>query len=431
MAAVVDELEVNRPREPDRTHDRPWSLPPRWPVRTPLFLRRVLAIMRAESRYLLRAPLTLVIIVAQPVMLLLLYGYAINFELRHVPFVVWDRDRSASSRALIRQLDPGVGGKRPLELAGYVSSPAEIERLLASGSARFALVVPRNFEREVAAGGQPKVQALFDATDSNTAGIAAGYVATIVATHSARLAADTLARRGRDRLASGGERGDSTGMAPLNLRWRVFYNPDLSSHRFIIPGLIAILLSNIAGTLTATTLTRERELGSIEALLTSPVGAADLVLGKMLPYLVVAALDVVLVMAIGGALFGIVPRGSLLVLGAFTLLFLLDMLGIGMCISAVASTQLRALLLALTITMLPNFFLTGFAFPRSNMPAFLQWLSLALPATHYLVAIRGIFLKGVSFGVLWAELLFMSGMAVAAFALAILATRSRLRKGLE
>src|SRR5439155_4055814 len=226
-------------------------------------------------------------------------------------------------------------------------------------------------------------QAIFDAADSNTAGVAAGYLAAAVGAHNARLASSALAEAGAG--ASAASRSE-----PVDIRWRVFYNPDLSSHRFIIPGLIAILLSNIAGTLTATTITRERELGSLESLLTSPVGALDLLLGKMLPYLLVAAGDVVLVLVLGGLVFGVWPRGDLVTLASFSLLFLVGMLAMGLLISASAPTQLLALLIALTVTMLPNFFLTGFAFPRSNMPWILQVLSEPLPATQYLIALRGI-----------------------------------------
>jgi ABC-2 type transport system permease protein len=373
--------------------------------------------------FLLREPRTLLVIFVQPLMLLLLYGYAITFDLYNLPFAVLDEDRSEPARALVRDLNAG-GRVRTLALAGYVAGPAEIEPLLAANKVRFVLVIPRGFGADITAGKQPVVQALFDAADSNTAGVAAGYLAAAIGAHNARLASAALARAGAGSAAAARSQ-------PLDIRWRVFYNPDLSSHRFIIPGLIAILLSNIAGTLTATTITRERELGSLESLLTSPVGAMDLLLGKMLPYLFVAAGDVILVLVLGGLVFGVWPRGDLLTLASFSLLFLVGMLAMGLLISASAPTQLLALLVALTVTMLPNFFLTGFAFPRSNMPWILQVISEPLPATQYLIALRGIFLKGTGWADLWKPGLWMGSTAVALFAAAVGVTRSSLARGLE
>lgn len=395
------------------------------------FLRRARAIARAEIRFLLRDPRTLLVVFVQPMMLLVLYGYAISFDLHDLPFVVWDQDGTAASRRFVEQLGSG-GEERTLVLQRYVSGPKEIDELLAGGAVRFALVIPPGFGREMAQGRRPAVQALFDAADSNTAGITAGFLMASVAAQNATLASDTVSRwhGGRGRLGPALAGGEQMA-APINLRWRIFYNPDLSSHRFIIPGLIAILLSNIAGTLTATTITRERELGSLESLLTTPVRATDLVLGKMFPYLLVAAGDVLLVLFMGGLVFGIWPLGNPLTLASFSLLFLLAMLAIGMLISATAPTQLLALLMALTITMLPNFFLTGFAFPRSNMPWLLQMISAPLPATQYLIAVRGVFLKGVGWRELWPQGVWMAATAVVFTALALGAARRSLARGLE
>jgi ABC-2 type transport system permease protein len=210
----------------------------------------------------------------------------------------------------------------------------------------------------------------------------------------------------------------------------VLYNPQLSSVRFIVPGLMAVLLTFLAATLTSSTIVRERELGPIESLLVSPVQAPELVIGKLAPYVVIAMADIALVLLVGGLAFGVWPRGDLLSLASFSLLFLTAMLALGILISAVAPNQQLALMVAILLTMLPNMFLTGFAFPRSNMPWLLQVLSQPLPATQYLIAIRGVFLKGIGWEILWPQGLWMAVVAVGLLLLAIRITHLRMAKGL-
>lgn len=397
------------------------------------FWRRVRAIARNESIHILREPRTLLVALAQPVMLMLLYGYCISFDLTRIPFAVWDQDHGQAARQLVTRLDAG-GENRTFLLEGYVRGAGEVEPLLAAGKARFVLVIPHGFSADLGSGRGASIQALFDGADSNTAGVASGYLTAALQNYNVRLAADLVPRRhGSEALGHTGPAlgGNSASLAPLSLDWRVFYNPDLSSRRFIIPGLIAILLTFMAASLTSTTIVREREMGSLETVLTSPIGATDLVLGKMAPYILVAAGDVALVLLVGGFVFNIWPRGDLFTLGTFSLLFLLGNLAIGMLISSFAPNQQIALVLAILLNMLPNFFLTGFAFPRSNMPQFLQVVSAPLPATQYLVAIRGIFLKGVGWNVLWPQGLWMTLTAVGLVLLAIRIAGKRLLDGLE
>ncbi|MBI3910359.1 MAG: ABC transporter permease [Armatimonadetes bacterium] len=400
------------------------------------FLRRVRAIARKEAIHLLREPRTVLVSFAQPVMLLILYGYCITFDLHNIPFAVWDQDRSEAARQLVRPLSAGAQS-HTFWLVGYIAHPREIEPLLATARARFVLVIPRGFGADVAAGRTATVQALFDAADSNTAGVSAGYLVGAIAAHNARLATYAVARRhgahvGAPAPAPSLAGGDTKlQWEPIDLRWRVFYNPDLASRRFIIPGLIGMLLTILAATLTSTTIARERELGSLETILTSPVGAGDLVIGKMAPYVLVAAANVVMVLVVGGLMFGTWARGNLLTLASLSLLFLLGMLALGMLISARAPNQQQALLFAILATMLPTFFLTGFTFPRSNMPWILQAISWPLPATQYLIAIRGVFLKGIGWRILWPQGLWM---AITTLVLLIMATRIMrvsLARGLE
>jgi ABC-2 type transport system permease protein len=411
--------------------------PPQSEIRNPQsamgMLRRAWAIAVKEMRHLLREPRTLMVVFGQPVMLLILYGYCINFDLQRLPFAVWDQDHTRMSRDLVDHLNAGAE-HRAFELEGYVTGPHEIEPLLAQGKVRFVLVIPPRYGENLTAGKRAEVQALFDGADSNTAGVASGYLGAAIATENARLITGAISREhGSHTAASIGTArgGDAAALQPIDIRWRTFYNPDLSSRRFIIPGLIAILLTFVAASLTSTSIVRERELGPLESLLISPIGPVELVIGKMLPYVLVAAGDIVLVLVVGGFIFDVWPRGSLITLGSLTFFFLLGMLSVGMLISAVAPSQQIALLLATLATMLPNFFLTGFAYPRSNMPWLLQVISYPIPATQFLIAIRGVFLKGIGWEVLWPQALWMLITTVALTAQAMRVMRGALTRGLE
>jgi ABC-2 type transport system permease protein len=347
---------------------------------------------------------------------------------------VWDQDHGYAARQLVQQLTSAGGKEGTFELRGYIKHPDEIQPLLARGDVRFVLVIPNRFGRDVGAGRFARVQALIDAADSNTAGVAAGYLGAAVGAYNAKLTTTGVARQhGRHSTAhdTGAFLGGGNSVTdPLDLRWRVLYNPDLSSRRFIVPGLIAVLLSILAATLTSTTITRERELGSLESLLTSPVGAADLVFGKMAPYLVVAFINVGVVLLVGLVAFHLWPRGSVLTLAAFTLLFLPGMLALGMIISAVAPSQQVALVLATLTGFLPTLFLTGFAFPRSNMGWLVQQLSWPLPATQFIIATRALYLKGTGWDILWPQAVWLIVSGSVLVAVAIVAARANLARGL-
>lgn len=398
------------------------------------FFRRALAIARTETRYLLREPRTLMVCFLEPVVLLVIYGFAVSFTLSRVPFAVWDQSPNEDSRLLVRRIDAGRE-HRTFKFAGYVRGPHEINEWLSRGKARFVLVIPADFHRKIEDGQTATVQALFDAADSNTAGVASGFLSAAVAQHNARLATGTIERRTGARPA-GLTRGSVVGgesppSAPVNVVWRVFYNPDLSTQRFIIPGLMVLLLAILAAMLTSTTITRERELGSLESLLTSPVGPVELVIGKMSPYFLISAVNVLIVLVLGGAVFGVWPRGSVLTLALLTLLFLPGMLSFGVMISSVAPTQQLALVIATLTTYLPTMLLTGFAFPRSNMARFIEIVTIPYPATQYLLGIRSVYLKGAGWSVIWPQALWLAGAGAILLLLAIKVVGQNLKRGLE
>ncbi len=377
----------------------------------------IAAVARKEMIHLRRDPRTLIVIFLQPLVLMVIYGYCISFDLVHVPFGVWDQDHSAASRAVVESFAQGDHSPY-FQFEGYINDPAVIEPVLAAGRLRFVLVIPTRFGREVAAGHAVKVQALIDGADSNSAGVALGYLSGQLAAHAQAVAlAVRDQRHGRGPLfgppsGTPGAAGAEPPPQGLDLRARFFYNPDLSSTPFIVPGLIALLLTMLAALLTSTCIARERELGTIESVLISPVRPAEFLLGKLAPYVLIAAGTVLLVIVVGGLLFHVWPRGNPLTLAALTALFLVAVLSLGMLISTKAPRQQPALVLAILVTTLPTTFLTGFAFPRGNMPLFLQWISWPLPATQYMIAVRGVFLKGVGWSVLWPQALILAAVSV-------------------
>jgi ABC-2 type transport system permease protein len=398
------------------------------------FLRRMMAIARSEGRYLLREPRTLVVCFVEPIVMLILFGYCLSFDLIDVPFAVWDQDRTTASRDLVRTVRAGTTS-HTFKYLGDVRHPSEIEPLLGGGTARLVLVIPRGYARALSGGRRVAVQGLIDGSDSNTAAVAGGFLGAAIASHNAGLSVHGTARRHGSTATfvtvAAGLGGGRPVSEPIDVRWRVLYNPDLSSRRFIIPGLMAVLLSILAATLTSTAITRERELGSLESLLISPARPSEVVAGKMLPYLAISAVNVALVLVLGGLVFGVWPRGSVLTLAVFTMLFLPGMLSVGLIISCIAPTQNFALVLATLLGFLPTMFLTGFAFPRSNMSWLVQVLSWPLPATQYLAATRGIFLKGVGWEVLASQALWLTGSTSVLVFLAIRAVAANMARGLE
>lgn len=359
---------------------------------------RLRAISRKEWTHLFRDPRSLIVIFLQPVVLLILYGYAMDLDLKNVAMAVYDQDRSAASRALVRDVDESTY----FHVRGSVADPRQIENVLDRGLVRFVLVIPAGFERDLAAGKSVSVQALFDGADSNTAGIALGYTQALLTEEALRLAqARSLATSATQRQPV------SVRSVGLDVRTSVLYNPSLKSTVFLVPGLIAVILSMLSALLTSGAVVREREQGTLEQLVASPLHPTELMLGKLLPYVLLSLLDLILVVILGWFLFGVWPRGSLLALLGLTLLFLPFALGLGLLISTLAHTQQMALVGAFLATVLPSMLLSGFVFARQNMPSVLQYLSAIIPATHYLLIIRGIYLKGVGLAVLWPQALIL------------------------
>lgn len=349
---------------------------------------RVRAVMRKEFIHIFRDARTLAVVIVLPVLMLILYGYAINLDVRHLRTAILDEDRTSTSREMVRSLQHN----EYFDIVRYLDRPGQIDTLFARGEAKLVLVVPRGFGRDVASGKRPQVQALIDGSDSTIATIAQSYVSGFIQTVSIDYARQYATRAGlpAERLA-----------VPVDFQPRVWYNPEMRSTHFIVPGLIAVILMQISALLTSLTIVRERERGTIEQLVVSPVMPHELMIGKIVPYVIIAYVDVLLVLVSGRLLFGVPLKGSVVLLLVHSAIFLFASMGIGLLISVLARTQLVAFIAAMLGTMLPSVLLSGFVFPISAMPPALQYLTYLIPARYFIVILRGIFLKGVGPEVLW------------------------------
>jgi ABC-2 type transport system permease protein len=326
--------------------------------------------------------------IAIPMLLLMLYGYALTLDVDNVPLVVWDQSQSQASRELISRF----AGSRYFSLRAYVRTYRDVEAAIDSAQAFVALIIPRGFAGQVESGRPAPVQLIVDGSDSNTATLAVGYAEAVVLTYSQGIALQQIQR--------------SSGRAPrppLELRPRVWFNADLESRNYIIPGLIAVIMMVIAAMLTSLTVAREWERGTMEQLISTPLKGRELILGKLLPYFSIGLVDVVLAVLLGEFLFRVPLRGSVALLFALAAIFLAGALSLGMLISIVTKNQLVANQLAMVTTFVPSLLLSGFVFAISNMPKPLQLISYVIPARYFVALLKGIYLKGVGLEILAGE----------------------------
>ncbi len=364
-------------------------------------LARLWAMSRKEAVQLRRDPRSLTLAFLLPLALILFFGYAISFDIRNIEMAVLDESRSPESRSLIEAfISSGY-----FDVRAYPSRYAEINRLLDTGKVKLVLVIPPSFTRDLAAGRGAPLQLLLDGSDANTATIAQNYAEAIVARYSAD-------------AVGGGRMGRELAL-PVEAETRIWYNETLESRNMIVPGLVAVIMSIIAAMLTALTIAREWERGTMEQLAATPVHRLEIVIGKLVPYVVIGLFDVALALSVGVIIFGVPFRGNLLLLGVLSLLFLIASLGLGIFISAAVKSQVLATQVAMLATFLPALLLSGFIFTLSTMPIVLQGLSYVVSARYYVAVTKGILLKGVGATVLWEDALAMVVFAVLGLALAI------------
>ena len=346
-----------------------------------------------------------------PIVQLLALGYAANLDVTHVPMVLVDQDRSPASRALVERFT----GAGTFDLVGAEDGPGAIDPWLVEGRAQIALVIAPGYGDAVAAGRAPRVQVIADGTDANSSGLGLGYASQILAGAGAEMAA---ARRVPGRALTAGR---------YELVPRVWYNPDLKSRWFYVPAVIAMVLMLVTMILPSMAVVREKEIGTLEQLSVTPLRSWQLVLGKLIPFLILGMLDMLLVTGLVTGLFHVPLRGSLLVLAFLTFLFLLCTLGLGLLVSTMVRTMQQAMGLCVFVLMVPMIYLSGLIFPVENMPRGFQIASYAIPVKYYANVLRGVFLKGSGLGVLWPEALALLGIGLTVLTLASL----RFRKSLE
>lgn len=373
---------------------------------------RTWAVFRKELIHIRRDPRSLILIILLPIVLLLLYGYALTFDIKNVPTAIYDQERTQVSRDFIRRFE----GSAYFSVRYYVSSYEEINRLMDDRRVTLALVLPFDFSRPLKKEGTVKVQALLDGTDANTANLVLGYVQAVVFAFNEDLLQERLNRKGLIRME-----------APVKLDARLWFNEDLESINYIVPGLIVVIMTMVGALLTALTVVREVERGSMESLMATPLKKGELLLGKLGPYFFVGMLDMAIVIILGHFLFQVPLRGSVPLLVGMSALFLMATLGHGLLISVSCQNQLQAYQMAMLTTFLPAFLLSGFVFAIYLMPPPLQLMSYLVPA-RYLVAInKGIYLKGVGMGVLWPQALMLVGAALVFIMLALRRFEKKIR----
>ena len=362
-------------------------------------LRRVAAVARKETLHVLRDPWSLGMAIAIPLLLLLLFGFALTLDVDQVPLAVLDRSDTLASRELVSRF----AGSRYFSLVERIGSYEELQSAIDERRVLAGLVIPADFADSVGAGRGATIQLLVDGSDSNTATMALGYANAVV------------------RTVPGGV------VAPLELRPRVWFNPELESRHYIVPGLIAVIMMVIAALLTSLTVAREWERGTMEQLIATPVTGAELILGKLAPYFVVGMLDVALAVAAGQFLFAVPLRGSGALVFAMAAVFLTGALAMGILISIVTKSQLLASQFAMVTTFLPAFLLSGFMYAIANMPAPIRIATHLVPARYFVALLKGIYLKGVGLEVLGGQAALLAVFAVAMLLLA----RAKFKKRLD
>lgn len=355
-------------------------------------MRQLVPIIRKEFLHIRRDKRVLGILTFVPAVLLLINGYALNFDVRNITLAVYDGEKSAQSREFIGTfVTSGY-----FEYTGTLTDYRRAQSYIDEGTVKLVLVIPPDFSDDIISGRQATVQLLVDGMDANAATTIVGYAQAVTLQYSQKVILQNLAKFGR------------SGYIPVNYQARIWYNPELKSAKFLVPGLIAFILAITGVIATALSIVKEKERNTIEQINVSPVHPVGLIVGKMIPYAFISLIAAAIVLLTAYLLFDVEVKGSLVLLFFTTLLFIFAALGQGLLVSTIADSQQLAFQLATVVSMLPTMILSGFMFPISSMPLFLQILSNITPAKFYLVAMRGIVLKGVGIEAFWEQLVYLS-----------------------
>jgi ABC-2 type transport system permease protein len=368
--------------------------------------RRILAMTRKEVIQIRRDPLSLMIIIAMPIIQLLIFGYAVNLDVKHIPLCVYDRDATQTSQDLLKRFQ----ATDYFNIVHLSDSYTDVVRNIDYGACTVAVVVPPQFAERLRSDGHASVQALLDASDSNTASIGMGYALNIVQAYSAQVQIDWRERHGLAAIPSS-----------VTFEPRTWFNEDLESMSNIVPGVVAMVMAVVGAFLTSLTIAREWERGTMEQLISTPIAKLEIQIGKLIPYFLIGIIDTAVCAAVAVGWFHVPFRGSWTVLFGCSMLFLVVVLSLGYFISVTAKSQLGASQMALLATFLPTFLLSGFIFPIEQMPVVVQWITRVLPARYYVAILRNVFLKGTEIRLMAGQLF---ALAVIAAVLVTLSTRA-------
>ena len=351
---------------------------------------RIFPLLKKETLHILRDPRSLYLALGLPIIMLILFGYAITFDVKNVPVGAVDLDRTVLSRDLLSRLE----ASQYFDLKFIKTSSFDVEKFLDKGEVRFVLVLPSGFSRDLSAGKETGLQLLVDGSDNNSAQVALGYMSGLIQSFSVNILLEIVQRMGIT---------ISLQLPPFQIEPRIWYNPELRSTNYIVPGLIAVLMMVISAMLTSLTVAREWEMGTMEQLIVTPIRPLEMIFGKLFPYYILGLIQTLLVILIGQVLFGVPFRGNLFFLFLVSSLFLICGLGIGLFISTVSKSQQLSFMMSIILTLLPAFLLSGFIFPVASMPRLIRIVANLVPAKYFLTVLRGVFLKGTGLAVHWQE----------------------------
>ncbi len=372
--------------------------------------RRTRAMARKEFLHIIRDPRSLIAALAQPLLMLLLFGYALSLDVDRIPTIIYDLDQTPLSDSLIKDFR----GSRYFQIIDEVHAYKPIEQSMENRRALLGVVIPNEYSRDLASGKVAQVQLLFDGSDSNTAAIALGYAEGVIQVYAQR-------QREEAQMARAG----NVMLPPVEPRIRVWYNTDLVSRDYIVPGLIAVILMIIAGMLTSLTIAREWENGTMEQLLSTPVRPVEIAVGKLSAYFALGIVDMLMALFVALEIFHVPMKGSPVLLFVSSCIFLFGALAWGIMISAMNRNQLSAYQLSTLTSFLPAFLLSGFIYSISNMPLVIQFIALFVPARYFIDIVKGIFLKGIGLEILWFDFLLLTAYGAVVFYFAVKKLRQK------
>ena len=376
-------------------------------------MKIILQIIKKEFLQFSRDPKMFLMVLVAPVVQLILLGYAANLDVDIVHTALLDYDKTETSREFIQKFE----GSGYFQFDYYVKSYDELQEKIDGAEVILGLVIPKDFERKIVRRESAPVQAIFDGSDGNTASIAAGYVQGVTINYSKEIIAEFLDRTGRKIQPAG----------TITAETRVWYNPELKTRVFMVPAIVGLLLMIITLILTSLAIVKEKEIGTLEQLIVTPIKSHQLLIGKLVPFAILGFLSVIIIISAMSIIFDIAVRGSITFLFFATFIYILSTLGLGLFVSTISKTQQQAMMLAIFVIMLPMVYLSGFAFPIENMPQAIQYVTYLIPLRYFMTIIRGVILKGIGFADLWQELLVLAFIGVSILAL----SAKRFKKRLE